>query len=269
MHETDDSILVQIDTAVLQKLAAPLVPRSMPQPARECSLSPSQADWLVAMAERFSLPDSGKAFRCCLNWAAQADQADQALDDAATGGGCDECSGCGGGVGEGGKGGSVFAPVRLMLAATDGQWAWLDSKVAKADNAAALLLSKCMQHAASDDAASIFEVIRCKTKTGLQPGGSVAAVATAATQCEGAQAALTAAAAAASAATALAAAAPTTASTAASRGKCPCVECTCGASCQCAPGTPGCDPCGAFQQQAKQAKQAKQRAAGGGCGCGD
>ena len=233
----------------------------MPHPARECSLSPSQADWLMAMAERFSLPDSGKAFRCCLNWAAQAEQAEQAdqaaLDDAATAGGGGGCSGfgSGGGGGEGGEGGSVFAPVRLTLAATDGQWAWLDSNMAKTDNAAALLVAKCMQHAASDGAASIFEVIRCKTKTGLQPEGSVAAVATAATQCEGAQAAL-----------AAAAAAPTTAPAAVSRGKCPCVECTCGPSCQCAPGTPGCDPCGAFQQQAKQAKQ---RAAGGGCGCGD
>ena len=45
--------------------------------------------------------------------------------------------------------------------------------------------------------------------------------------------------------------------------RCPCVECTCGPDCQCAPGAPGCEPCGAFQAKAKAEAAAK---AGGGGG---
>ena len=37
--------------------------------------------------------------------------------------------------------------------------------------------------------------------------------------------------------------------------KCPCLVCTCGPDCQCAPGSPGCDACCTFQAEAK-AKQA-------------
>ena len=37
---------------------------------------------------------------------------------------------------------------------------------------------------------------------------------------------------------------------------CPCTECTCGESCQCAPDVPGCDPCGAFQAAKAAAAQA-------------
>eukprot|EP00908_Phaeocystis_cordata_P013688 Transcript_2475.p1 GENE.Transcript_2475~~Transcript_2475.p1 ORF type:complete len:369 (+),score=92.18 Transcript_2475:81-1109(+) len=33
--------------------------------------------------------------------------------------------------------------------------------------------------------------------------------------------------------------------------KCPCVVCTCGDDCKCAPGDPGCDPCGDFQRSNK------------------
>ena len=39
---------------------------------------------------------------------------------------------------------------------------------------------------------------------------------------------------------------------------CPCVECTCGDDCRCAPGHPGCDPCGAFQK--KKAAEAQKKA---------
>ena len=44
--------------------------------------------------------------------------------------------------------------------------------------------------------------------------------------------------------------------------RCPCVECTCGPDCQCAPGAPGCEPCGAFQAKAKA--EAAAKACGGG-----
>jgi hypothetical protein len=45
--------------------------------------------------------------------------------------------------------------------------------------------------------------------------------------------------------------------------RCPCVECTCGPDCQCAPGAPGCEPCGAFQAKAKTEAAAKACCGGG------
>ena len=39
---------------------------------------------------------------------------------------------------------------------------------------------------------------------------------------------------------------------------CPCVECTCGDSCQCKPGQPGCDACAAFQQKKAEAAAAAE-----------
>ena len=142
---------------------------------RECLLAQSQVDWLGGMAAYFGLPNSGKAFRCCLNWAAQTDRP---LDGNSSGGSDGEL-------------------VRTTLAATEGQWAWLGDRLPDTFGVS-VLVGECMAFAAlenvmgceaGNNAASIFKVVRCKTKTGKAPG-AVADVATAATQCEGAQAAL-------------------------------------------------------------------------------
>jgi len=42
---------------------------------RRCSLVAGQIEWLTKMTTRFSLSNDGKAFRCCLNWAAQTQAA--------------------------------------------------------------------------------------------------------------------------------------------------------------------------------------------------
>jgi hypothetical protein len=138
-------------------------------PTRQVKLVQAQADWLDGMRRQFALPDSGKAFRCCLNWAAQTDHrfSAAAAATAAATAGDQACT--------------------LELAATEAQWAWLDGRAS-----ASLLIQDCMQFAAAEGDSVIFQVVRCKTGTSAAPG-AVATVATSATQCAGAQKALAAA----------------------------------------------------------------------------
>ena len=134
---------------------------------RHVRLAPASRAWLAAMAEANALTVA-KAFRCCVNWAAQTGAAD--------------------------LGSSAPADSRgdasVELEATVGQWAWLDDQHVADDAAAAALIAVCQSHAATsaDAADAIFKVVRCKSNT------LGAVVATADTQCAGAQAALQAAA---------------------------------------------------------------------------
>ena len=134
---------------------------------RQVATTQAQVDWLDSMRARFSLPSAGKAFRCCLNWAAQTDHcfAERPQADAED------------------------RPCVLELAATEEQWAWLDDRAS-----AFSLIRDCMQFAATSStttsttessAAAIFEVVRCKSGT-----GTGATVATSETKCKGAQEAL-------------------------------------------------------------------------------
>ena len=136
---------------------------------RHVRLAPASHAWLAAMAEANALT-VGKAFRCCINWAAQA----------------------GAGASDLGSSAPADSPgdASVELEATKGQWAWLDGQGVPGDTAAAALVAVCQSHAATgaNAAGAIFKVVRCKSNT------RVAVVATADTPCAGAQAALQAAA---------------------------------------------------------------------------
>ena len=134
---------------------------------RHVRLAPASRAWLAAMAEANALT-VGKAFRCCINWAAQTGASDLGSSAPADSPG----------------------DASVELEATAGQWAWLDDQHVPGDAAAAALVAVCQSHAGTgvDAAGAIFKVVRCKSNT----RGAV--VATADTPCAGAQAALQAAA---------------------------------------------------------------------------
>ena len=98
--------------------------------------------WLEEQAAAFQLPNAGKAFRCCVNWACQtAQNLDEAL--------------------------GTDASESISVSATAGQWAWLDKY--QKSNASARLLSLARAASSKD----IFEVLRCKSRTSAKVGRGV------------------------------------------------------------------------------------------------
>eukprot|EP00658_Telonema_sp_P-2_P036127 TRINITY_DN26185_c0_g2_i1.p1 TRINITY_DN26185_c0_g2~~TRINITY_DN26185_c0_g2_i1.p1 ORF type:complete len:133 (+),score=34.66 TRINITY_DN26185_c0_g2_i1:205-603(+) len=106
------------------------------------SMSNDQLEWLADMASQFSLPDSGKALRCCINWAAQ---------EADAGGSQDAVPG-------------AEETARMEFALAPNQLEWLEAKAAGGDVGTVLgsVLSMAMT---IEPPSRIFEVIRCKTNT--------------------------------------------------------------------------------------------------------
>ena len=100
---------------------------------RTVLLPSGSCDWLEAQTARFALSDSGKAFRCCINWACQTRQRFGAV--------------------------AGSTQERVAVCATDEQWQWLEQE--QCSPAALLALAR-----SALDAAEIFEVVRCKSKTG-------------------------------------------------------------------------------------------------------
>eukprot|EP00591_Stephanopyxis_turris_P010162 CAMPEP_0195514400 /NCGR_PEP_ID=MMETSP0794_2-20130614/5801_1 /TAXON_ID=515487 /ORGANISM="Stephanopyxis turris, Strain CCMP 815" /LENGTH=163 /DNA_ID=CAMNT_0040642641 /DNA_START=35 /DNA_END=526 /DNA_ORIENTATION=- len=144
----------------------------MSRTSREEPLRTTAAEWLDTMRDRYKLADVGKAFRCCLNWAAQTDQPissqrpTQNTDDSPS--------------------------TLLLLSATKGQWKWLDGTLPHEKYATSILIDTCMDFTAKGGVRaeeSIFKIIRCKNNVN---GGKdvTATVATVDTPCLGAQLAI-------------------------------------------------------------------------------
>uniref|UniRef100_A0A7S2HT86 Uncharacterized protein n=1 Tax=Octactis speculum TaxID=3111310 RepID=A0A7S2HT86_9STRA len=102
--------------------------------------------WLDTQATAFSLSDRGKVFRCCINWASQTAQ--QPVQAAA----------------------ASSSRESIAVVATEGQWRWLEQSNVMPSSLLALAQ-------AAPDAADIFEVVRCKSKTATACAGAVAALA--------------------------------------------------------------------------------------------
>ena len=125
--------------------------------------------WLRGAAAQFSLPDEGKAFRCCINFLAQQNVDAFGLLDAA---GTTTTVAAAGNV----------SPRAIELAGS--QLEWIRTTSSNAGSSPEVYAGAVVQAcAAVEPISSIFAVIRCKTKTG-------AVLATADTPCAGAQAAL-------------------------------------------------------------------------------
>ena len=121
------------------------------------------ACWLALAAQRFALPSQGKALRCCINYACQAEDAAGLVD----------------GIGDGGDD-ADSARSSTVLEVEASQIAWLQSvggSRCDAARAAAGIVAACIArfpHVGA--AASIFATIRCKLQTGAAacPGASAA-----------------------------------------------------------------------------------------------
>ena len=138
----------------------------MAKAALEVRLLDAEWAWLTESAAARSLPDEGKAFRCCVNYLAQT-------------GATVECAGSEAlAAGEGAPHGLALAPSQLE---------WVTAQSAERSVEAAVfgraVVQTCMGSGEDDQ---IFGVIRCKTGT----AATVAVVADADTKCEGAQEAL-------------------------------------------------------------------------------
>ena len=122
-------------------------------------VSKAHVQWLTSMANKHSLQDKDKAFRCCVNFAAQ------------TGLRLEQ---------------EHASPPKLeeetTLSATEGQWLFLD----ESGSSVASFIGQCKSLTVKDEDL-IFQVVRCKTKTN---GTLVPAIADETTPCEGAQEAL-------------------------------------------------------------------------------
>ena len=135
----------------------------MAKVALHLELPIAAACWLALAAQRFALPSQGKALRCCINYACQAEGAAGLVD----------------GIGDGGDDAdSARSSTVLEVAAS--QIAWLESvggARGDAARAAAGIVAACIArfpHVGA--AASIFATIRCKLQTGAAacPGASAA-----------------------------------------------------------------------------------------------
>eukprot|EP01045_Picozoa_sp_COSAG04_P025779 COSAG04_NODE_3452_length_2804_cov_3.164880_1_plen_147_part_00 len=137
----------------------------MAKAALDVRLLEAEWAWLTESAAARSLPDEGKAFRCCVNYLAQSGATVVAGAEALV-------------AGEG-------APHGLPLAPSQLEWVTAQSAERGVEAAAfgRAVVQTCM---GSGDDDAIFGVIRCKTGT----AATVAAVADADTKCEGAQEAL-------------------------------------------------------------------------------
>ena len=109
-----------------------------------------QMTWLQDMASKYELSDAGKAMRCCINFAAQESIVLPHAEECAQAEGDFDCE---------------LAP---------SQFEWLEGQVAltsKSPSACAMQLISICQEA---NASSVFEVVRCKTKTTLCEGAQEA-----------------------------------------------------------------------------------------------
>ncbi|CAE8632263.1 unnamed protein product [Polarella glacialis] len=111
------------------------------------ALEPLQLQWLREQAKAHSLPDEGKAVRCCVNFAAQAEGSGPpgslALSSGATSG-CEE----------------------LVVAVAAGQEAWLRTGPGDVPSAVRAVVAECMRRSPAE----VFGVVRCKTNT-TEAGG--------------------------------------------------------------------------------------------------
>lgn len=132
---------------------------------REVKTAPGHRDFLDSMAKKYDIADSSKAFRCCINYAAQTSLS---LDSKAFP--------------------EPTESVKATLSATEGQWRYMD----ETGTTVAQLLNHCIsecEKGGEEAQACIFQVVRCKTRTnGADPVAVV--VADESTPCAGAQAAL-------------------------------------------------------------------------------
>lgn len=139
--------------------AAPRRARVMPREEVELEFSAAEWEWLVGRASAHGLPDAGKAFRCCLNYAAQA-------------------PGVAGACRERLQALTSSPPLprqatRLELA--DGQASWLVdlSGTLGLTAAAVALVGHCSDAVESDEV--IFGVVRCKSATPAACEGALSA----------------------------------------------------------------------------------------------
>ena len=102
--------------------------------SRSVLLGEGGVKWLEDQITAFKVADSGKAFRCCVNWACQTGKV---------------------------LTGTTPANDSILVSATAEQWAWLDQYQTETFNAPASLIAL----ARTADPAEIFAVIRCKSRT--------------------------------------------------------------------------------------------------------
>eukprot|EP00933_Yihiella_yeosuensis_P051869 TRINITY_DN49852_c0_g1_i1.p1 TRINITY_DN49852_c0_g1~~TRINITY_DN49852_c0_g1_i1.p1 ORF type:complete len:182 (-),score=51.84 TRINITY_DN49852_c0_g1_i1:37-582(-) len=129
-------------------------------------LPPERLEWLEARAASQGLPSSGKALRCCINFAAQT---------GLTSFNC--CSGGGGGTGEA-PGGEDGPSTVVSFQLSPEQAAWLQDVAYRtyggdSSEAASALVGHCASEVSEEE---VFGVIRCKSSTPATCEGYVAAV---------------------------------------------------------------------------------------------
>ena len=111
-------------------------------------------EWLLSAVEKYGLPDSGKALRCCVNFVAQNPPATK-LPEAL------------------GSGDTVVSQFEF----SDSQRMWLvdlASREYASDISVAVeaIIRHCAEHVNSSE---VFEVVRCKSKTPATCEGAVEA----------------------------------------------------------------------------------------------
>lgn len=134
----------------------------------EVELSPEQWIWLGRKVEEQSLPDKGKAFRCCVNFVAQTERTIPAGPSAAT----------------------AADPVVLhKLEAAKTQADWIATEANSRGVISAAFAGAIVRECMALPSQQVFGVVRCKSATNAR-GSDVAGLAGPETLCEGAQAAL-------------------------------------------------------------------------------
>ena len=143
----------------------------------EALLDDDEWGWLTTSAAEARLPDEGKAFRCCVNFLAQAPAGARAVELLRAAAALREA-------------GAEQKMRKLGLAGSQMEWmrsASAQHGLPSPESFASTVVRACMQ---LDDSAAIFGVIRCKTATACRGDADVAGLADASTSCAGAQEAL-------------------------------------------------------------------------------